>query len=259
MSEQEEAPDLDVEERDTPEPEAPEADAPDTADEPENPEYFSETFDPATLSDELRPAYNQMRAAFTQKTQTVAEQRKEIEQEQALLDALRSDDPELQAAALAHLGLELEDDDDLDEFEDDLDDDDLPMTKAEFKAWQQQQTDQAQQVQQAEQFEEAVQSFTADSFVELEKATGREFNEEEIQTLHALSQSIPDERGLPNVAAAYEAIYANLLPQERQRWVTSKQSPQPGSGQSGSPVVDLSNTQSRRAEMARIMDAASDD
>src|SRR2546430_2455221 len=68
------------------------------------PSPFDEKFDPASLPDELRPAYNQMRADYTQKTQSLADQRREAEQYQQIVGALTSDDPEMRTAALTALG-----------------------------------------------------------------------------------------------------------------------------------------------------------
>lgn len=45
----------------------------------EAPEFFEENFDPSSLPEDLQPAYKQMQGAFTKKTQSLAEQRKEFE------------------------------------------------------------------------------------------------------------------------------------------------------------------------------------
>lgn len=70
---------------------------------PEAPDYGNlltqENFDPASLPEELRPAYNQLRADYTRKTQDLAAQRTEAEQALAFVGALNSDEDRAQALA----------------------------------------------------------------------------------------------------------------------------------------------------------------
>src|SRR4051812_37410386 len=149
--------------------------ATDKADTPEKPDYFSDTFDPATLPDELRPAYNQLRADYTQKTQTVAEQRREVEQHQELLSALRSDDPYLRAQALEYLGFSVaeegdEEEEDGDEYQDPIDA--LRAEIQEMKEWRESQAQSAEE----SQFEQAINADLDAQWAVLQKDTGREFD-----------------------------------------------------------------------------------
>lgn len=62
---------------------------------PATPDYSNllgdENFDPSTLPAELQPAYNQLRADYTRKTQTVAAQRQEAEDALAFISALNTE------------------------------------------------------------------------------------------------------------------------------------------------------------------------
>src|SRR3954454_9039405 len=79
---------------------APDTESTSAAPETTEPEYFSENFDPSTLDEALQPAYKQMQGAFTQKTQALAEQRKQAESVQAAFNDLQSEDPETSQGAL---------------------------------------------------------------------------------------------------------------------------------------------------------------
>jgi hypothetical protein len=227
----------------------PDVEAPDTSGQADQPDYFDEKFDPASLDDTLLPAYNQMRAAFTQKTQTVAEQRREIEQERQLLEDLRSDDPNVQSRALSALNLELETEDE--EPQDDYEYEDPYEPR--FAQIEQILVQQAEQAQQAEQ-EAAIDSYIEDSLGSLSTKTGVEFDDDEAETLIAQAFANPNDEGLPDFDAAYDRLYVKVLGKQRQRWVQSKQAPQPGSGRSGSPAV----SKSTRDQMAEIIAAEMD-
>lgn len=242
-----------------PEPEdkpAPDVEAPELSDKADQPEFFDEKFDPATLDDALLPAYQQMRKAFTEKTQSVAEQRKEIEQEQQLLQALRSTDPALQRKAMEALGYDLdgdEPDEEPDEYED-------PIESLTSQVQQLQQAlEQQQQTAQQAEFQEQLDDYLDEQVDVLENATGRKFDDDELAAIYAQAYMKPDSQGVPDVRGAYEFLYTTVLSKEKKRWVTSKQSDAPGQGQSGSPAVDKSNPKHLRDEMARIIEAGMSD
>lgn len=245
---------MDPESQEAPEPQdqpAPETPAPELSDQADKPDIFSEKFDPASLPDELLPRYRQMTADYTQKTQSLAEQRKEIEQEQQLLQALRSNDPDLQAQALELLGLEFaqQEQEQQEEFEDPY--------ESRLAALEQALQSQAQQ-QQEEQFQAQMTDYLEQQLSSLEQSTGRQFDDEEVSAILAQAYVQPNQDGLPGVQQAFDHLYTKVLAKERQRWVQSKQSGQPGQGESGSPTVDLKNDQSRRAELARVIQAGMD-
>lgn len=69
------------------------------------PEYFSENFDPTTLPEALQPAYRQMQGAFTKKSQSNAEVRKQYEQDLAFVENLRTS-PEAKEQFFRQLAVE---------------------------------------------------------------------------------------------------------------------------------------------------------
>lgn len=215
----------------------------------QKPEYFSETFDPAALPDELRPAYKQMRDAFSQKTQTAAEERKQAREALEVYEALQ--DPDRQADILSRFGFEVDGADD-DEFEYDDPQEALEQRIAALEAERQQHQQSAQE----REYEEAEVGFVSNQLSELAKRTGREFSDEEIQLLGDLSRTdgFRDPDGAPNVDLAYERIYADVLSKERERWVGSKQSPQAPSGSSAVEVPDLDNERERQEYLAHKLD-----
>src|SRR4051794_28008406 len=78
---------------------APDTESTSAASETTEPEYFSDNFDPSTLHESARPAWEQMRRDYTRKTQEVAEQRRQAESVQAAFTDLQSEDPEVSQGA----------------------------------------------------------------------------------------------------------------------------------------------------------------
>lgn len=223
-------------------------DAPETASATaEKPEFFDEKFDPASLSDELRPAYKQMRDAFSQKTQTLAQERQELREAKELRDALQ--DPEQAPDVLRRFGYDVEDpdQDDYDEY----DSDELEQLKAQVAELRQAREAESTQAEQAQR-QQAEVAYINQGLTDLQQRTGRDdFSEEEFNALGHLSTTLRDENGFPDVQAAYELLYTQVLPKERDRWVKSKSSPQAPSGRAGVQVPDLDNPQGRDDYMAQ--------
>lgn len=220
-----------------PDPEAPvegnpeAATAPPTTPEPasgeqgQEPEYFDEKFDPASLPEELRVGYKQMRDAFSKKTQTLAEERRALQE---------------QFEASQQGPQEEEEYDDNDEYED-------PYEQR-LAAIEQALNAQHQTAQQHAQ-EEAEYNYIVDGLKGLQEKTGREFDPEELNALGLLSERLRDPQGKPDVDQAYELIYATVLPKERERWKQQKDSPQAPSGSTPTEVPDLTTEQGRVAHM----------
>jgi hypothetical protein len=262
MSDESTAP-ADVQDQPTDEstPQAPETSVEDKADEPDI-DLFDERFDPAQLDDALRPAYKQMQGRFTQRMQELAEERREVEENKQLLEFLRSDDDEERALALQALGYDLDSDadavaDDLeDDYDEDYEDNELSGFKqklAELEQWKQAQeqafTENLQQ-QEAQQYEDAVNEFLDESWVELKKETGRKFSKKAEITLEQLAAANLDEDGLPDLRAAYEILYGELLPEERETWVKSKDAPEVSTaGSSATQVPNLDDPKEREQYM----------
>jgi hypothetical protein len=221
-------------------PGAPEQEATETS---AQPEPFSDKFDPASLPDELRPAYKQLQADYTRKTQTLAEQRREAETYKQWVEALRN--PETQAEALEALGLELaeqEPEEDDEEFVDPLE-----QRLAALEGYLAEQG----QVQMTQAQQEAELDYLESEFEGLEKDIGRQLEEDEIQVIGQLANSRRSQEGLPDVRGSYEFLYNDFLPKRKQGWVSTKKAPQVVSGQSATKVPDLDDRRSRQDYMAQ--------
>lgn len=104
---------------------------------------------------------------------------------------------------------------------------------------------------QQDQYEDAVVDHINGELTELVKDTGREFSEDEFQTLGDLSRILVNDQGIPDVKAAYQRIYEGVLSKERDRWVNSKKAPQVSAGRAGSSAPNLDNPEERREYMAQ--------
>lgn len=206
----------------------------------ETPEYFDEKFDPATLPEQLRPAYHQMRNAFTGKTQTIAQERQELRQAKEVYDALQ--DPEKRIEALQHLGII--DDGALLEGDDLFGDDPNTELTQRLEALEAERQLERQTAQEA-QVEQAKVAWTNHGLAELVEQTGREFSDDEIQAIGEMAQVMLDGEGLPDVRAAYERIYTRIVPAELERLKQSKDSDLPPLGTPPSDDLDFDNPGTR--------------
>jgi hypothetical protein len=236
---------------------APEEGKPDSTDAPaapevesgqasEQPEYFDEKFDPASLPDELKGAYKQMRDAFSSKTQTLAEQRREAQEALELQQALR--DPDSNPELLERYGLLVEGDEEPEFEQYDDPTEALEQRIAQLEA--ERQTE--HQTREQAELEEAEIAYVNQGLSDLMKTTGRDdFSPEEIQLIGDLSRLRRDPEGLPDVQGAYNAIYAEALGKERSRWVGQKNSPQAPAGGAAVEVPDTDNPRDRVDYMAQ--------
>jgi hypothetical protein len=180
--------------------------------------------------------HKEMQSAFTKKTQSLAEQRREAEKALAAFN-----DPEQLEALLRAKGYDLEDDDL--EYEDD---DETPNDFRSTKEWQEFQQFQ-QQLQQAAQQEQQEQAFRS-SVDELETREGRELDDTEWELLWSLSQA-----GVP-VDDGYDRI-SQLRKSERKQLVNAKKAPQVSKvGKSATQIPDLSDERTRQEYLAELMD-----
>lgn len=210
------------------------------------PEFFEENFDPSTLPPELQPAYKQMHGAFTKKSMSVAEQRKEAEGAIQFISALQSEDQRTAAlqqlvetigedAVLEALGIEVEDDgedeplgDDEPEFRD-------PRVDALLEERQREADLKAQQ-----QVEDAITT----EIDQLAKAAKVELDDFELNLIWDRIFALdPDPGNKPPVKRAFEQItgYKSRLTKAPAR-VPSP----PPAGSSGAPSEDLSDPKNRR-------------
>jgi hypothetical protein len=208
-------------------------------------EPFTETFDPANLPEELRPAYKQLQGAATRKFQEAAA----LRQPDAVAEYLRTLAPEVQEQVLERIGIQLQGDEEFYE-EDEFPDPDAEIRREleELREWKQG----MEQGQQDERLEDWLAEDIGNQISGLSDSTGRKFDEKESLAIgqiafdRALASGQP-----PDVSAAYELIYGELLPAERKRWVDSKRSPQAPSGSSASHTPDLDKSSTRRDYLAQ--------
>lgn len=206
---------------------------------------FAGTFDPASLDESLVPAYKQMQADYTRKTQEIAA----LRQPDAVADYLRTLPEDQQASVLRSIGIELEADE---VEEDDLDyddpDEELRAQIEEINEWRSSQEQHAADAQ----LENWLNDEIGNQLDQLETATGREFDESEVMEIGqiALDRALASGQA-PDVKAIYESIYTNLLPHERKRWVKSKRTPQAPNGASASHQPDLDDKEERREFIAQ--------
>lgn len=216
------------------------------------PTYFDERFDPATLPPELQPAYQQMRNAFHQKTQGVAEERRTLRNPQSVAQAFASWSPEERQAFFEQAGLEYDAGDD-DEEEDEEDDDELfydPRVDVLIAEQQAQ-----QRLRQQHEFRERQIDSVNDQLEALEKSTGREFSQEEVDLIGNLAMSMLDENHMPQVDEAYQRLAAVVS--ARQPKTTERRHVRPApTGNPGEEELDLSNTDNRRKALAAEIEAA---
>jgi hypothetical protein len=241
------APDVDQDQL-TDEAPAPAEEADQASGQEESPEYFSDTFDPASLPEELRPAYQQMRADYTRKTQTVAEQKREQEH---LIDlAMKIRDPEQQRHALKELGFSFEGEEENEDYEGDgefEDGEDEYVTRAELQQFQQELALRERN------------AFLETEFDGLGRATGREFSRQQRVLIGNHAINVAAQTGKPlDVRGAYEDI-VEAIASKQSRGSRKRQAAQAPSGVGGSKQVDLTKPQERIKAAAEAIEAAGDD
>lgn len=189
--------------------------------------------------------YNDLRSSFTQKTQALAEQRKQVEAQIAFVEALRDPDHPSHKVALAQIGLELEDVED----DDDLDFDDeseLEQRLAALEAEREQQAQSLAEQQQAEQLD----SLLAERIDDLQRREGVEFNDDELSFLVNAGVANMTQDG-PDIDGAYKTL-KSILANRQKQWVESKtNAPRtPSGGVPAERELDLTD-RSARLQAAR--------
>jgi hypothetical protein len=225
----------------------------------ESPSYFEDKFDPATLPDEIREQYNEMRGDYTRKTQSLAEQRQEAEAMRSVLEDpeshaafIRSLPDEYQMAILKNAGYDVEDDGssemEMPEYEDPYEPR-LSALENHLQERQQQEQLQAQQ--------EAETDYVANELEALSQQTGREFDDEEIEAVLALAVLNRDpETGAPDIKGAYEHLYSRVFATERKRYAQGKRPPHvQANGSSATEEIDTDSPDKRVEALLQIAQA----
>lgn len=214
-------------------------------------ESFTDSYNPDELPEEARAAYDsaykRLQADYTRKTQEVSEQRREAEQAQQLVSALRN--PTTQAQALSMLGLELEGEGD-DEYG--YKDPDERIDKLE-----QMLQERERETQESKQMEAEANHIDSE-LGRLSKADGRDLENNEVELIvsYALANRLGD--GTPNVEAGYRQLQA-LYSEAQKRHIESKRNaPAPGIGSAAEDKWQLDTEEGRKAAMAEIAASAFD-
>lgn len=179
------------------------------------PESFFD-FDPSQVPDNadrewLANQYGEMRKAFTQKTMGLAEERRNAEEQQALIEGLR--DPETRPHYLRLLGVDVTDPEQLrqlgvdvasatDELDDLLDE---PDPEERIGQLEQRLEQEAQQRQQAEELQ-VLDGLAEEELTAIEKQWDRKLTPDEDAILRREAESNPGPDGLPDYARAAKLL-----------------------------------------------------
>lgn len=227
-------------------------------------------FDPSQIPQGKDPVewvgeqYGEMRKAFTQKTQGIAETRREAEETQALIDGLR--DPETAPHYIRLLGYDLADPAVQQHFgisaaaaADELDallEDDEPATDERVAALEAQ-LEQQKKDGEAAAYEQALDDLADQELEQIEEQWGRKLSEEEDEILRLRAERNPDAQGLPDYATAarvLKSVLNNGVEQELQR----RREPGRGApgGKPGGKTLDPSKREDRIALAAAAAERA---
>lgn len=212
-------------------------------------------FDPA-LPDDMDPRewaskrHKEMQAAFTKGRQADAGRATQAEQQaEQYLQVLQiledPNHPQYRAvvANFPHLAAQAQSasDDEFDYEDDDEEANALKARLAKLEGFYEQQ--QSQTVEQAEL------AYVSEQLDEIENREGREISDDEAQAIYDLAKRHPDERGIPNVQAAFKHI-DGILKAQNARYARSKKAPRSlGNGPAARKQFDIRN-ESERMEAA---------
>lgn len=193
---------------------------------------------PDTDTIDYAKRYNDLRPEFDRTKQELAQYRQ-------IIEALS--DPERAPEALSALGYEYEQDTPEEE----------PQYEDPTEALRSELNQIKSRLEQKEQ-EEAKQADLAQQLEDLAKEVGSDFDQDEVQLLVDLAERMPDNRGRPQVKAAFERL-TGYEEKKKQSWVKTKRSRQAPQGQPGVPVPDTSTEAGRIDAMAAAIEASIDE
>lgn len=206
-------------------------------------------FDPSSLPDELAPAYKQMQADYTRKTQEIAEERK-------FMAALQSD-PETQQAVFTQLaeslGYEIENPDQQPPAPEG---EQGPLDPRVDQLIEQLEADRSDR--ETEQYIHAIEQHFATEVGQIQKDAGELTGAEQDALLRLATSLPPDENGMPPVKEAWNTL-SGLYDQRQQQYLQSKKDapPPPTQGQPGQEAEKFDSSEARTEALARAMERAS--
>lgn len=252
------SPELDEEHADggdPPAPEAPEAEAPDTS---EGEEESFPDFDLSEVPEDHREALEShaqkvkahFQGAFTKKSQSLAEQRRESERNAGIVEALL--DPQSLPSLLKQAGYSEQEVLDMFGYQTDDDDPDELEDEEEFRDPR---VDELLQDRQAEQRQGEVGQFVEGEIAKLAKERGSDIPDDEQQALDFIGQGLSGQE-VPDIQAASQFLEGVVKARVNAILESKKNAPRaPGGGKPGSRTVDLSK-ESREDRVARMAQAA---
>jgi hypothetical protein len=181
---------------------------------------------------DYRQGYEHLRPEFTRATQELSEVRNSLSEYEQLFEAARSSDPEVQAQALEALGLELDTGSpaptpaEVDEFVDPLEEE-LKTVRSELDELKTARELEASEAEQAR-LEALRDDYIGQSISEIEEGLkpsygdNFKFTEKEEVAIGNLAIQLAGDNEVPDVKAAYELIYTDVLEANRERWISSK-------------------------------------
>lgn len=231
-----------------------ETEAPDTGQATESEESFAD-FDPSEIPDDADKAwfeqkYNELRSGFTQKTQGLAEERKEAAELRQFAEALENDPAARNAWLRERHGYQFDDGEGEEEYLDPEDELRARLERVEG-AFTAQQQEYAQERQTSQALDEI-----AEGIADLEKSWGDGF-EFEGKTLKAVQAyaEVHGPQAIPEIGEAMRQIAED----GKQRWIDSKKSPRRISqGTAANKKLDLDDREQRYKFFEEVAEEAAD-
>lgn len=189
-------------------------------------------------------AYGELRPEFTRATQELSQYRDRLSGYEALFQGLHSPDPDEQREAMEALGLEVAEagspgpqggssaeDEFVDPLEEQLNAANERIAALESAREQEAaEREESQLTAKRDEYIGAAIGLIEDALTPEGAKESFKFTQREEEVLGNLAIGMPDEEGLPDVRAAYQALYGpqdSVLEVNRARWITTKTSAQP--------------------------------
>lgn len=222
----------------------------------EEPDYWSDSFDPRTLTDEQLEDWREevrsghlRHADYTRKTQELAEQRRSPDRLAQTFAQLSAED---QRKVLEQTGYQF------DEEPDEPDEEDIDFRDPRVDQLLQEREQDKLRQRQEQAWQAQIDSINT-QLSTLQKDLGRALDQDEINEIGDLAQSPKclDSEGMPDVRAAFERLSARDKRIRKAAFGPKRGAPSAPAGRSGSEKVDTTDPQERIRLMAEIMEAES--
>lgn len=175
---------------------------------------------------DFQRGYNELRPEYTRVTQELSTTQGRLSEYEQLFEALHDSDPEVQAAAMEALGLELDtgsqqqnESGSSEEFVDPLEQEVRELRGAldELRGSRELEAQQAEAARLIEMRDE----YIGEAIGFIEKSLKFQLTESEEEVLGNLAIAM-EKDGVPDVQGAYQRLYGDVLETNRERWIASK-------------------------------------